>query len=62
VKSAKQAVQEVLEQVPDSASFEDIQYRIFVRQKVQQGLDDAAADKIVTQEDLEKRLAKWLEP
>ncbi len=62
VKNAKQAVQDLLEQVPESASFEDIQYQIYVRQKVQQGLDDAGAGKLLSQAEVEKRLAKWLEP
>jgi hypothetical protein len=32
----KQQVAEILENLPDDASFEDIQYHIYVRQKIEQ--------------------------
>jgi len=35
-------------------------YVIYVRRKIQQGLDDAAAGRILTHAEVQKRLAKWL--
>ena len=32
--SAKDEVRRILEQIPDNASFEDIQYHIYVREKI----------------------------
>jgi predicted transcriptional regulator len=46
--------------LPEDASLEDIQYHIYVRQKIQQGLDDAAAGRVVSHEEVQRRLAKWL--
>ncbi len=42
------------------SSLEDIQYHIYVRQKIQQGLDDAEAGRVVRHAEVQDRLAKWL--
>jgi predicted transcriptional regulator len=58
--NAKQKVMELLAQLPDDCSFEDIQYHLYVRQKVEQGLRDADEGRTYTQEEVEARMAKWL--
>lgn len=60
MESAKQQVQDILEKLPEDASLEDIQYHIYVRQKIEQGLADVAADRVVSHEEVQRRLAKWL--
>ena len=47
--------------VPDDASYEDIQYHIYVRQKVERGLEEVAQGKVASQEEVERWMAKWLE-
>ena len=42
-------------------ALEDIQYHIYVRQKIQRGLDAASEGKVIAQEEVERRLARWLE-
>lgn len=46
--------------LPDDASFEDIQYHLYVRDKVERGLRDLGAKKIISQREAERRMAKWL--
>ena len=58
--SAKEQVQQILEKLPEDASLEDIQYHIYVRQKIEQGLDDVAAGRVLTHAEVQQRLAKWL--
>ena len=41
MQTAKQEVQELLQDLPDDATFEDIQYHIYVKQKISQGLADS---------------------
>ena len=41
LKTAKDEVRELLENLPDDASLEDIQYHLCVRQKIQRGLEAA---------------------
>jgi predicted transcriptional regulator len=51
---------EMIQRLPDDASLEDIQYHLFVLQKIERGLDDAEAGRVIPQEEVEKRLEKWL--
>ena len=60
--SAKQAVLDMVHRLPEDASLEDIQYHLFVLQKIERGLEDAEAGRVVPQEEMEKRFAKWLAP
>jgi predicted transcriptional regulator len=60
METAKEQVQQILHMLPEDASLEDIQYHIYVRQKIQQGVDDAEAGRTVSHADVQQRLAKWL--
>ncbi len=61
MKPAKEEVQELLANLPESVSLEDIQYHLYVRQKVRRGLEAERAGKLISQEEVEKRMARWLE-
>jgi predicted transcriptional regulator len=50
-----------LERLPDDASLNDIQYHIYVRQKIERGLDAIRRGDVIPQEEIEKRMARWLE-
>lgn len=56
----KDLVRAMLDRLPDDVTLEDIQYRIYVCQKVQRGVDDIKAGRVYTQEGMEERMAKWL--
>ncbi|HKO58111.1 MAG TPA: hypothetical protein VJ276_19745 [Thermoanaerobaculia bacterium] len=60
METAKEQVRQILQMLPEDVSLEDIQYHIFVRQKIEQGLDDADAGRAVSHADVQRRLAKWL--
>ena len=59
MQTAKEQVQRILEVLPDDASLEDIQYHIYVRQKVDQGLADGDTGRVVSHEEAMRRLDKW---
>lgn len=59
---AKEEVRRLLERLPDQASLEDIQYHIYVCQKIERGLEDVEAGRTITAETFDARMAKWLEP
>ncbi len=61
MNSAKEEVRKMLEYLPDDVSFEDIQYHIYVREKIARGLKDIQDGNILSQEEIEERMAKWLE-
>lgn len=50
----------ILDALPEDASLEDIQYHIYVKQKVDRGLADAEAGRVLDQHQVEERLGKWL--
>jgi predicted transcriptional regulator len=62
MSGAKQEVLRILERLPDDASLEDIQYHIYVRQKIDHGLEDVEAGRILSEEEFDRRMEKWLEP
>jgi predicted transcriptional regulator len=41
--SVKEAVLELVKNLPDECTWEDVMYRIYVRKKIEAGLDDVAA-------------------
>lgn len=61
MQTAKQEVEELLKELPDDATLEDIQYHIYVKQKIAQGLADVHAGRVMSQEEVEKRFARWLD-
>jgi len=61
MKTGKEELLELLEQLPEDASLENIRYHIYVRQKIQNGLDAAREGKVVPLQEVERRMARWLE-
>jgi hypothetical protein len=61
VATAKEEVLKMLERLPDESSFEDIQYHIYVREKVARGLKDVQEGRVLSQEEVERRMARWLD-
>jgi predicted transcriptional regulator len=57
---AKEAVRRLLDELPEEASLEDIQYHIYVQQAVRRGLEAADRGELVDQEEIERRMSKWL--
>ena len=57
--TAKQEAQRILDALPDDASLEQIQYHLYVVQKIEAGLRDAEEGRLLTQEEIERRIAKW---
>ena len=60
MSTAKQDVEILLNRLPDDCSVEDIQYHLYVLDKVRHGLEDARANGSLTQEEVEARLGKLL--
>jgi len=58
--TAKQEVMELLKDLPDTSTLEEIQYHLYVRQKVQRGIQDVEEGRTYTQEEVEKRMGKWV--
>lgn len=61
MQTVKQEVSNLLERLPDDCALEDIQYHLYVLQKIERGLKDAVEGRVYTQEEVERMMAKWIE-
>lgn len=61
MQTAKQELKEILELLPDNCTIEDIQYHLYVLQKIERGLKDAKEGRVYSQKEVESRMSKWLE-
>ena len=51
----KSSARDAIERLPDDATWDDVMYRIYVRQKIEAGLRDVEDDHTLTTEDVRKR-------
>jgi hypothetical protein len=60
MSTPKADVKSMIEGLPEDASFEDIQYHLYVLEKVKRGWERAESEGAVSHEEAEVRLSKWL--
>ncbi len=60
MQTAKEEVIDLLNQLPDDSTLEEIQYHLYVRQKIQRGLQEVDQGNVKSQEEVESRMKKWL--
>jgi hypothetical protein len=56
----KKAVLDLVKKLPANCTLEDVQYQLYVRQKVERSMQAAAAGRVTSHERVKKRLSKWL--
>lgn len=61
VATAKQEVEKLLQQLPEDATLEDIQYHLYVLEKIKRGRADIAQGNSYSTEQARERLGRWLE-
>ncbi len=59
VNTAKDEIQSLLGKLPDDCTLEDVQYHLYVLGKIRRGIERAESEGTVSQEEVERRLAKW---
>jgi len=58
--TTKQQVERVLRSLPDDCTLEDVQYHLFVMERLRSRLEMADRSEFIPHNEVEKRLAKWL--
>ena len=53
--SVKQQAHDLIDQLPDNATWDEIAYRMEVRASIERGLADSEASRVTSQEEVEKR-------
>ncbi|MFV1975910.1 MAG: hypothetical protein ACC651_09190 [Candidatus Scalindua sp.] len=59
MNTAKEDVRSLLKKLPDDCTLEDIQYHLYVAEKVRRGIERAEKEGVIEQEEVEKRFSKW---
>ena len=59
--SAKEEIRKMLDTLPDDATWEDVQYSIYIRERIERGRREADEQKIVEQDEIELRMKRWLD-
>ena len=55
--SVKTAISSVLNSLPDDVSWDEVHYRLYVRQQIETGLADSDANRLINTEEMRKRLS-----
>lgn len=57
--TAKEDVLSLLKNLPDECTLEDVQYHLYVVEKIQSGIARADTEGTLNQEDVERNFRKW---
>ena len=60
MESAKEEAIQLIRRPPDDTTLEEIQYHLYVQQKVRRGMQDVEEGKVHSQEEVEKRMKRWV--
>jgi hypothetical protein len=59
VNTAKNEIQSLIQKLPDDCTYEDIQYHLYVIEKLRKGIERAEREGVVSQEEVEGRFGQW---
>lgn len=62
MNTAKEEVRSLLEKLPDECTLEDVQYHLYVVEKIQKGIERAETEGTLTQDEIERKFSKWTTP
>lgn len=61
VQSVKEAARAVIDSLPDDATWDDVMYRLYVRQKIEAGLTAADESRTVPHEEIKRQVAGFID-
>jgi predicted transcriptional regulator len=56
MQNAKDAARQIIEHLPEQATWDDIMYELYVKQKIEEGLADIEAGRAVSHEEVKAEL------
>lgn len=57
--TAKEEVKALLDKLPDDCSLEDVQYHLYVVEKIHRGIERAEKEGTLSQDEVERKFSKW---
>ena len=58
--AVKQEAQKIIQNLPDDCTYEDIQYHLYVVEKIKNGISRAEKGEVSSHQDAKARMSKWL--
>ena len=58
--TAKEEIHRLIDTLPDDATWEDVQYSIYVRERIERGRRENAEGKVLDEAEAERRISTWL--
>jgi hypothetical protein len=58
--AVKQEAQNMIQNLPDNCTYEDIQYHLYVVEKIKNGITRAENGETLSHQNAKQRMAKWL--
>jgi hypothetical protein len=59
MNTAKEEVKALLDKLPDECTLEDVQYHLYIVEKIQKGIARADTEATLSQEEVERKFSKW---
>lgn len=59
MSTAKDDIRSLLDKLPDDCSIEDVQYHLYVVEKIRSGIARAEQEGMLSQEEVERKLQRW---
>lgn len=59
MSTAKEEVKALLDKLPDDCSLEDVQYHLYVVEKIRRGIERAEKEGVLSQDEVERKFNKW---
>ena len=59
MNSTKDEVKSILDELPDDCTLEDVQYHLYVAEKIRKGINRANQEGTKTQEEMERKFSQW---
>ena len=56
----KESAQQIIADLPDDVTWDEIQYRLYIKEMIDEAELEIAEGKGISHEEVEERLAKWL--
>jgi len=54
----KDSIRSVIQSLPDNVTWDEVQYRLYVRQQIEAGLADSDAGRLIDTEEMRNRLSR----
>ena len=59
MSTAKDEIKQLINKLPDDCTLEDMQYHLYVTEKIKRGIQRAESEGTLSQQEVERKLSKW---